>query len=385
MLDRRSVIVTAAWVAAWGLLTSQSCVPYGVNIAPPANQTPVAIQPEQAQRAAEANLRWARIFCGWHNVQPDSVTEPQRFTTFDWSSCDLNVNAARAKGLTVLLVLNGTAQFARITGTPPRTCAGAKPHTLPPRYLPASAEPYFYTFTRAAALFFGDRVAAYELWNEPDQCVRWQGTAGDYRNLILGPGWDGIHSAGVPQPLIVAPAATTGGNIQDTLDNYLTNPLQPGETVRHLTRPIDIVSVHMYDSLAQIKNRADVVNGYCRCFSGECFVDGSGCAQGFWVTEFGFGSASAFGDVCDGGATTSNPGDAIVNFLQYCDGTLSACNRAFVFTLDDWWWWYGYTNFNATCDLGLLNFNFTPRGKYCTIEQALSGAQVCPCPIGQCP
>jgi len=76
-------------------------------------------------------------------------------TTYDWSMVDRMVESAVARGMTVLATLNSTPWWAVPPGVPAI------------RGRPASADA-FGSFAAAVAEHFKGKVAAYEIWNEPN-------------------------------------------------------------------------------------------------------------------------------------------------------------------------------------------------------------------------
>ena len=147
---------------------------------------------------------WVRVDVSWAVVQPDSGA------AYDWSGTDRVVRAARDRGLRVLGILTYTPPWARAEGCATFTC--------PPR---DAAE--FAAYAGAVAGRYGDRVAAYELWNEPNTSKFW--TSPDpvaYRALL---------QATVPRILAAAPdkpvllgglAANPGGDGVVLAPDFLT-------------------------------------------------------------------------------------------------------------------------------------------------------------------
>jgi hypothetical protein len=89
-----------------------------------------------------------RVMIPWAGVQ-------QTASTYDWSMVDPMVDDAVAQGMSVLATLNSTPAWAVPPGEPAI------------RGRPASAES-FGSFAAAVAQHFKGRVAAYEIWNEPN-------------------------------------------------------------------------------------------------------------------------------------------------------------------------------------------------------------------------
>jgi hypothetical protein len=110
---------------------------------------------------------------------------------YDWTQIakyDAQVNALVAHHFSVIVVWEGIPRWAMTTPLKDYKCS--KDSTMGP---PASPV-YFQEFAATIAQRYGDRVAAYELWNEPDGNCKWPGKGSQFRDLIAVPGFDGIRS-----------------------------------------------------------------------------------------------------------------------------------------------------------------------------------------------
>lgn len=101
----------------------------------------------QLDAVAATGARWLRMSIDWPSI------ERQR-GVFDWSQAERVIRGARERGLKVLAVIAYTPSWARGFWT--RQTA---PPTVSARY---------GTFAGIVARRFGKRIAAYELWNEPN-------------------------------------------------------------------------------------------------------------------------------------------------------------------------------------------------------------------------
>lgn len=111
----------------------------------------------QPELARQANLGWLRFTIRWKDVNPQPYV-------FDFVREDAIVDDARARGVQVLAILSTAPQWA-----------GSNPNgTRPPADLSL-----WQTFVRETVRHFAGRVAAYEIWNEPN-----------LRDIALGVGWD---------------------------------------------------------------------------------------------------------------------------------------------------------------------------------------------------
>jgi hypothetical protein len=100
---------------------------------------------------------------------------------YDWGAADAVVAANEAAGMPLLAVLIGTPAWAGpAAGAPPRGLA--EPPVLPDGTVGPSNP--WARFVHAAAARYRGRVAAYEVWNEPNRSDFWTGSAGDYYRLL---------------------------------------------------------------------------------------------------------------------------------------------------------------------------------------------------------
>jgi hypothetical protein len=97
-----------------------------------------------------------RVFAPWNVLEPQRGSFGSQIYNFDTF-----VNAVRGMGLNVYFV---------VTGTPSWASGGGPDNAAPPPALYAD-------FLRRLAEHFRGRVMAYEVWNEPDGTVFWQGGA----------------------------------------------------------------------------------------------------------------------------------------------------------------------------------------------------------------
>jgi MYXO-CTERM domain-containing protein len=166
----------------------------------------------------DAGLRWVRIDLNWYDAQPSSGAPD--FTLFDGI-----VDGATARGLSVLAVLAYTPAWAS---------AGDTKGDGPINDVPVAGA--YAAFASAAATHFAGKVTHYELWNEPNLGLFFEGTPDDYVQRVLVPGADAIHAA-CPGCTVLAPGvATVGGQYDVWLDAALTAAKDR----------IDVVSGHVY-------------------------------------------------------------------------------------------------------------------------------------------
>jgi O-antigen ligase len=152
-------------------------------------------------RLAAAHVVWLRQEFRWAEIEP----APE---AYDWTAADRVIDAASARGLHVLAALVTTPDWARDAGTA----------TAPPRD-PA----LFARFARAFAARYGDRLATYQVWDEPNIAFGWGGlpiAPEDYAALLEA-GYTAIHAADHDAVVVaagLAPTVETGpANLSDVL------------------------------------------------------------------------------------------------------------------------------------------------------------------------
>ncbi len=153
--------------------------------------------------ASALGVGWIRLDLDWSDIQPTSAA------TYDWSDFDRVVQAARARGLSLLPVLIGTPAWARPAGATNEMWAPADPAQ-------------FAAFAAAAARRYAPLgIHTWEIWNEPNATAFWrpQPSAAAYMKL-LSPTAAAIRAAD-PTAFIVsgglAPEATgyvSGSSLQ---------------------------------------------------------------------------------------------------------------------------------------------------------------------------
>lgn len=106
--------------------------------------------------AKSLGMKWIRLDLDWSDVQPTSAAG------YHWSYFDRVVNAARARGLSLLPVLTYTPAWARPAGATNKMWAPAKPAQ-------------FAAFAAAAVRRYAPKgIHTWEIWNEPNTTAFWQ-------------------------------------------------------------------------------------------------------------------------------------------------------------------------------------------------------------------
>jgi hypothetical protein len=242
---------------------------------------------------AAAGVRWVRIDVAWDGIE-DSVKGARN----PWyiGMVDYCVDQARARGLNVLVTLWLTPAWAN----------GGRSNKVPP------TNPQDYAdFARWAASHWHGRVAAWEVWNEPDPSQSfWQGTVQQYVSLLRAayPGF----KAGDPGAKVIlgGPASNDDGWIgqvyslggRDSFDVLSTHPYQ-GVADAPPEHPDD-GHRWWFTHLPAVRN-VMIANG--------------DAAKPVWFTEFGWSNHTNGPNTPDWqrGVTAEEQGDYFVRAIQY--------------------------------------------------------------------
>lgn len=179
---------------------------FGINVHVPPG--------EVLDRVVQNGTGWVRIDFLWSVIQPAPAG-------WDWSVYDALVDEANARGLRILAILHETPAWAT---------AGSPGTGVPD---PVAWRRFCYR----AARRYHRKVAAWELWNEPNLDRFWEGTRQEYIDIILLPGARAVHEAD-PSALAVGPALA---HLQSAhWDSWLKACLLAGPKV------LDVASHHLY-------------------------------------------------------------------------------------------------------------------------------------------
>ncbi len=158
---------------------------------------------------AEAGATWLRLDIDWPSIEPERGT-------YYWQRTDRVVEAANARGLQVLGLINESPAWARGSGMP----AHAPP-----------LDPADYArFAQVAVERYGSgEIAAWELWNEPNLAMFWSPAPDPeaYARLVI-PAVAAIRAADSNAVVIsggLAPAADTADGSGISPTTFLTRML----------------------------------------------------------------------------------------------------------------------------------------------------------------
>lgn len=175
--------------------------------------------------AVTLGVGWIRLDFDWGDIQPNNAS------TYDWTNIDRVVQAARARGLSLLPVITCTPAWARPAGATSKMWAPANPSQ-------------FAAFAAAAVRRYAPQgIHTWEIWNEPNTTAFWQPQPGAaaYFNL-LSPTVAAMRSAD-PTVFIVSGglAPEAAGYVSGSSLQYLSSLCALGAN-----KLVDAIGYHPY-------------------------------------------------------------------------------------------------------------------------------------------
>jgi uncharacterized protein YkwD len=293
---------------------------------------------------AGAGIEWIRVDMGWASFQEQG---PDKYSQWAIDRADFVVDAARERGMQVLGTLWRTPDWAN---------GGAGP------YEPPSEAKSFGKIALWAADHFKGRVAAWEVWNEPNLPDFFTGSAGDYVALL---------KAAYPQFKSGDPAAKVvlgGPSYNDT--GWLEKVYDAGAQ-----GSFDVMATHPYQAPADLPpEAADDGSIYRLSHVGAVHQlmtqHGDGDKE-IWFTEFGWSTHDNTGDLPNWmlGVSFEKQGDFFVRTIDYL-----ADKHPYVTNII----WYNERNRESSnvqlANYGLLNRDLSPKPGFAILAARLTGA-----------
>jgi hypothetical protein len=174
------------------------------------------VEPEKRQRSLEllrdAGVRWLRQQLPWEQIEPVSKgqTIDPSYGTSTWAKFDDIVDRANALGMQVMLRIDTSPRWA----LPPDAPDGLSP--------PTNEQDYWDFVTQVASRYRG-RVAAYQVWNEPNLNSEWGGRPPDaaaYARLLRGAS-ERIRASDPAARVVMAAFAPTLTESADALNELI--------------------------------------------------------------------------------------------------------------------------------------------------------------------
>jgi hypothetical protein len=300
------------------------------------------------------NVGWVKVQVSWKLYEP----QPGSYDDFRFGELDQLVSAAAGQDIKVLLSVAKAPEWSRTT-----TELDGPP--LDPAH--------YQAFMNVLATRYQGRVAAYELWNEPNLNREWNGSdlgGAAFVNLIRQ-GAAGVRAA-APEALLISGAPATTG-INDGLTAIDDRQFLQQMVTAGVADVVDVIGAHPYgwanppDSTAYAQNPAEsgtvapTHNNHPSFFFADtlrdyrAILDQSGRQEmPIWSTEFGWGSYDGFGQLPPEG----------VEYMAYVDEQQQARYILRAYELAHDWPWAG--------PLFLWNLNFAPTFGPDFVESAYS-------------
>lgn len=303
--------------------------------------------------AKAAGVTWLRIDIDWSSIQGSGAG------TFGWSNTDRVVNAANARGMKV----DGIVDYA-----PGWASAGGGQHPLP------RDNNAFAAFAGQAAARYGTKVAAWEIWNEPNLRSFWGdgANAAAYTQLLKAT-YPKIKAANPSATVLtagVAPATTGGGDIAP--ETFIAQIYANGGKGY-----FDAVAVHPYtypampsDASTASWNTAQKLTGIHNTMSNN-----GDSAKKVWLTEFGAPTGQ-------GGVNVSEQQQSaiIADGLRYFS-SLSFAGPVFVYNIRD----DRTGSADPEQNFGLLRTDGSAKPAYSAVRSHTSAAVANPTPVVTAP
>lgn len=242
-----------------------------------------------------AGVTWVRIDVGWSSLQ-----EVGRGLLSQWyvDTVDRCVNLARARGINVLAMLWATPSWAN----------GGQSRNVPPLDVKD-----FAWIANWAANHFRGRVAAWEVWNEPDSAQSswsWGGDVAQYVGLLKA-AYPAFKS-GDPSAQVVF-AGTSSAD-----ESFVKAAYQAGAK-----GSFDVMAVHPYQAISDLppEQVGDSRNWWFARVDAlhQVMVNNGDDDKPVWFTEFGWSSHATASDAPNWqrGVTEAQQGDYLVRAIRY--------------------------------------------------------------------
>ena len=309
---------------------------------------------EVLDKLAEAGVEWVRIDIGWSSLQE---VGPNSYSDWYVDLADFVIDAANERGIKVLGMLWRTPSWAN----------GGRNVNVPPRDFDDYGE-----IARWAAEHFRGRVAAWEVWNEPNLNGFWDASPAAIAKMLRASYDD--FKAGDPDAEVVMGAPAY--NDVDWLRKVYAAGAQGF---------FDVMATHPYPSPSNLPPEYD--DGSIWNISAvervHALMEENGDGdKPIWFTELGWSSHPNTGGEApwELGVTKQQQADYLVRAAE-----MIACRFPYVEQI----FWYAERNLGAppgasTSEIQLGNFglmenDLTPKPAYDAMSEMMNGSQVVLC------
>lgn len=189
----------------------------------------------QLDTLADHGIKHARVDFGWSTAQPTNA--PFNPNQYYIQRLVRTANELQARGMTLLVTVHQSPEWAR-----PGTGTNVKQY--PSNY---SA---LQSFMTSLVTLLGDRVEAWEVWNEPN-LTEFTGVSGDEQakswaySWVLSAAAAGIRAADPDVGIVFGGPAQTDNKF---IDEMLWRYVQGDPANRNTALPVDIMSWHPYQA-----------------------------------------------------------------------------------------------------------------------------------------
>lgn len=165
---------------------------------------------------------------------------------WSWTTLDSHLAKAEQRGVDdVTLVLASTPGWAAVRTTPDDAPWLGPGSASPPRELDQWRE-----YVRTVAERYRGRIAVYEIGNEPNLLTFWNGTAAEYAQLVQVAAEE-ILAADPDATVAVNAGLVRRANDLPALTTWLGPAVEAAQ--------VDVVTVHVYPSVAQVEGVIDLL------------------------------------------------------------------------------------------------------------------------------
>ncbi|MEA2477156.1 MAG: polysaccharide biosynthesis protein PslG [Actinomycetota bacterium] len=303
---------------------------------------------------ANAGIRWVRIDMSWRALFPQRDQVDTGFA----DDLDFALTHATGDGMRVLSVLLDTPPWAAADGS-----SGASP--------PKDASD-FGTFAGWVAANFGDRIDAYEIWNEPNSTGFFTGTVSDYAALLQA------AYGQIKQWDLLGNTVVVGGLTYNDV-SWLTKLYESSETIDLY---FDVVGVHPYPSPADIAPECPATTMWrisAIDWMRQVMLRYDDPTTPIWITELGWSSHPNLASAPNWqlGVTEEQQADFAVRALNFIAGHFPYVKKTFWYDASDSTIDYADAALRLhENNFGLLHRDLTPKPAYLAVKNYLADGTV---------